>query len=118
MKNDDFHDRGRRLREERKRLGMDSQDDLAEILGVKKNSIVRYEKHNAPMDTNQLDILKDHGFDVDYILWGRVASDPIDDADLTEDEQQLLSLFRKTKADMRIGLLSMAKAYAEQFPEE
>lgn len=117
MKNDDLMDRGRRLREERKRLGIDNQEHLAEILGVRKNSVSRFEKHNAPLGTDLLDILKEHGFDVDYILWGRVASDPID-ADLTEDEQQLLSIFRKTKADMRIGLLSMAKAYADQFPAE
>jgi len=117
MKNDDFHDRGRRLREERKRLSMDSQDDLAEILGVKKNSIVRYEKHNAPMDTNQLDILKEHGFDVDYILWGVQHKESVS-TDLTDEENQFLNLYRKTKPEMRIGLVTMAKAYAEQFPGE
>jgi len=116
MKNDDIFDRGRRLREERKRLGMDSQDSLAEILGVKKNSIVRYEKHNAPLDTDQLDILKAHGFNIDYVLWGITTKNSVS-ADLSEDEQQLLSVYRNTKKDMRVGLLSMAKAYAEQFPE-
>lgn len=116
MKNDDFLDRGRRLREERKRLGMDSQDSLAEILGVKKNSIVRYEKHNAPLDTNQLDILKDHGFDVDFILWGTSHKYPVS-TDLTDEESQFLTLYRKTKPEMRIGLVTMAKAYAEQFAD-
>lgn len=49
MKNDDFLNRGERLKEERKRLDIKTQDELAEILGVKKNSVVRYEKHNDPL---------------------------------------------------------------------
>ncbi|MDR8085519.1 XRE family transcriptional regulator, partial [Acinetobacter baumannii] len=47
MKNDDLSTRGSRLRDERKRLGFNNQEDLADILNVKKNSVVRYEKHNA-----------------------------------------------------------------------
>ena len=70
MKNDDLSDRGERLKEERRRLGMNTQDELAEILNVKKNSVVRYEKHNAALDTDQLDLLEDHGFNIAYILWG------------------------------------------------
>ncbi len=46
MKNDDLNTRGTRLRDERKRLGIQTQEELAEILGVKKNSIGRFEKHN------------------------------------------------------------------------
>lgn len=37
MKNDDLNTRGTRLRDERKRLGIQTQEELAEILGVKKN---------------------------------------------------------------------------------
>lgn len=36
MKNDDFLNRGERLKEERKRLDIKTQDELAEILGVKR----------------------------------------------------------------------------------
>ncbi|KXO86192.1 alpha/beta hydrolase [Acinetobacter venetianus] len=112
MKNDDLSTRGSRLREERKRLGLNNQEDLAEILAVKKNSVVRYEKHNAPLDTDQLDLLEDHGFNIPYILWGHVE---IQSSDLTEDEEKLIQLYRQTKEDMRPGLISLIETYANQF---
>ena len=112
MKNDDFSSRGSRLRDERKRLGILTQDELAEILNVKKNSIVRYEKHNAPLDTDQLDLLEDHGFNIPFILWGTVE---IRSSDLSEQEARLVELYRLTKEDMRPGLLSLIETYANQF---
>lgn len=39
MKNDDLLNRGERLKEERRRLGINTQDELAEIMNVKKNSV-------------------------------------------------------------------------------
>ena len=112
MKNDDFSSRGSRLRDERKRLWILTQDELAEILNVKKNSIVRYEKHNAPLDTDQLDLLEDHGFNIPFILWGRGE---IQSSDLTDDESKLVQLYRQTKEDMRPGLMSLVDTYANNF---
>lgn len=112
MKNDDLDTRGNRLRDERKRLGIETQDELAEILGVKKNSIVRYEKHNAALDMDQLDLLEDHGFDVAYILWGRKEAA---DSSLSEEEIKLLGFYRQTREEMRGGLVAIAETYANQF---
>ncbi|MFW1665081.1 helix-turn-helix domain-containing protein [Acinetobacter ursingii] len=112
MKNDDLNNRGTRLRDERKRLGINTQDELAEILKVKKNSIVRYEKHNAPLDMDQLDLLEDHGFNIPFILWG---STEIKSSDLPEDEVKLINLYRQTRAEMRGGLISLVETYAQQF---
>lgn len=112
MKNDDLNTRGNRLRDERKRLGIETQDELAEILGVKKNSIVRYEKHNAALDMDQLDLLEDHGFNVAYILWGRTE---IVDSNLSEEETKLLGFYRQTREEMRGGLVAIAETYANQF---
>lgn len=67
MKNDDFETRGTRLRDERKRLGIQTQEELAEILGVKKNSIGRFEKHNEPLNTDYLDKLETHGFNIHFM---------------------------------------------------
>ena len=39
MKNGDFSNRGERLKEERKRLGIGTQDELAEILNVKRTQL-------------------------------------------------------------------------------
>ncbi|MHA3078855.1 helix-turn-helix domain-containing protein [Acinetobacter sp. ANC 5502] len=112
MKNDDLNTRGNRLRDERKRLGIETQDELAEILGVKKNSIVRYEKHNAALDMDQLDLLEDHGFNVAYILWGRTETV---NSNLSEEETKLLDFYRQTREEMRGGLVAIVETYAKHF---
>lgn len=112
MKNDDLNNRGTRLRDERKRLGINTQEELAEIMQVKKNSIVRYEKHNAPLDMDQLDLLEDHGFNVAYILWG---NSDVKNSELTEEELKLIMLYRQTREEMRSGLISLVETYAKQF---
>ena len=112
MKNDDFSNRGERLKEERRRLGMNTQDELAEILNVKKNSIVRYEKHSAALDTDQLDLLEDHGFNIAYILWGTTE---VKNTELSEQEEKLVELYRQTREEMRHGLVSLVETYANQF---
>ncbi|MGO7939547.1 helix-turn-helix domain-containing protein, partial [Rhizobium ruizarguesonis] len=89
--------RGTRLRDERKRLGINTQEELAEIMQVKKNSIVRYEKHNAPLDMDQLDLLEDHGFNIAYILWG---DSDVKNSELTEEELKLIMLYRQTREEM------------------
>lgn len=112
MKNDDFSTRGSRLKEERKRLGIVTQDELAEIIGVAKNSIGRFEKHNEPLNTDYLDRLQERGFDIQYILWG---TKDIKINDLSNEELKLLSLYRQTREEMREGLVSIVETYANQF---
>lgn len=112
MKNDDLKNRGTRLRDERKRLGINTQEELAEILGVKKNSIGRFEKHNEPLNTDYLDKLEDHGFNIAYILWG--TSD-VKNSELSNDEVKLIELYRQTRQEMRSGLVSLVETYANQF---
>ncbi|MDR6540140.1 plasmid maintenance system antidote protein VapI [Acinetobacter bereziniae] len=51
-------------------MGIVTQDELAEIIGVAKNSIGRFEKHNESLNTDYLDCLQERGFDIQYILWG------------------------------------------------
>lgn len=112
MKNDDLLSRGERLKEERRRLGINTQDELAEILNVKKNSIVRYEKHSAALDTDQLDLLEDHDFNIAYILWG---TKEVKNTELSEQEVKLVELHRQTREEMRNGLISLVETYASQF---
>lgn len=111
MKNDDLSGRGSRLREERKRLGINTQDELAEMIGVKKNTIVRFERHNDAMNTDQLDKLEDCGFDIGYILWGKRSNL---DVTMTHDEEKLLSIFRELDDAAKAGLLVIAETYAQQ----
>lgn len=112
MKNDDLKNRGTRLRDERKRLGINTQEELAEILGVKKNSIGRFEKHNEPLNTDYLDKLEDHGFNIAYILWGTLD---VKNSELSNDEVKLIELYRQTREEMRSGLVSLVETYANQF---
>ena len=113
MENDDFFNRGERLKEERKRLGIKTQDELAEILGVRKNSVVRYEKHNDPLTTDQLDKLEDHGFNIAYILWGTME---FKHSELDEVEAQIIQLYRQTQEEMRPALMALIETYTKQFP--
>jgi transcriptional regulator with XRE-family HTH domain len=112
MKNDDLNTRGTRLRDERKRLGIQTQEELAEILGVKKNSIGRFEKHNEPLNTDYLDKLEAHGFNIHFILWGE---QPVKSGELSEAEVKLIELYRQTREEMRGGLVSLIETYANQF---
>mgnify|MGYP003604672263 CR=1 FL=1 len=112
MKNDDLSNRGERLKEERRRLGIKTQDELAEIMGVAKNSIGRFEKHNEPLNTDYLDRLEDHGFNIAYILWGTAE---VKNSDLSDDEVKLIQLYRQTREEMRQGLVSLVETYANQF---
>lgn len=113
MENCDLLSRGERLKEERKRLGIKTQDELAELLGLTKNSIGRFEKHNDPMTTDHLDTLEDHGFDISYVLWGQ-RKDELKTVDLPEDEKRLLNLYRSIGNDAKKGLLLIAETYVQQ----
>lgn len=114
MKNDDLSSSGQRLLAERKRLGVKTQEDLAQILGVKKNSIVRYERHNGQLKQNHISILKEHGFDVDFIMYGDETNfDSI--GDLTDDQKHLLRLFNMLPEQNQSGLLTIVETYVEQF---
>lgn len=112
MENCDLLSRGERLKEERKRLDIKTQDDLAELLGVTKNSIVRFEKHNDPLTTDHLDKLEDCGFDIGYVLWGK--REDIDVAKLADDEQGLLELYRSLSNEARNGMLVIVQTYVQQ----
>ncbi len=66
---------GARLREERERLGY-SQNDLAELAGLTRNSQVNYEGGKRQPDAAYLSAIAGHGADVTYILTGQRSSLP------------------------------------------
>ena len=104
--NDNFLERGARLKAERNRLKL-TQSEMAEIIGKAVGSIVRYEKQGDPLNQNQLIALQDVGFDTFYITFGQRL------ANLTEDEYQILEAFRSIKEEAKLGFIGMAKAYAQ-----
>lgn len=65
---------GERLKEERNRLGF-TQAQLAEKIGIHRNTQNRYEKGEREPDTAYLDALKSVGVDVAYVLSGDTRSE-------------------------------------------
>jgi transcriptional regulator with XRE-family HTH domain len=63
------HTMGARLQEERKRLGF-TQDEMAEIGGVKRNTQFTYEADRSKPDADYLQRLYKKGLDVVYLLSG------------------------------------------------
>lgn len=107
--NDELLMSGVRLKQERKRLNIATQEELAVILGVKKNSIVRYEKHNDPLRQDHLIRLRDKGFDINYIVFGEKCSEPSD------DNLKLIALFNSIPDENKTGLMEIVSQYAKQF---
>ncbi len=62
-------DFGKRLAEERKRLGM-NQTDFGAIAGVLKQAQLTYEKGTRKPDAAYLESLIEHGVDVAYLFTG------------------------------------------------
>lgn len=60
---------GRRLADERKRLGM-SQQQLSEVLGIGRSALAMIETGKASIDADSLIDFGAHGIDVIYVLSG------------------------------------------------
>lgn len=79
---------GKRLKDERKRLGY-NQTDFSALGGVQISAQVNYENDRRYPDTAYLAAIATTGADVLYILTGEISGTA-----LTPDERQLLELFR------------------------
>lgn len=103
----DFSDR---LREERKRLGL-NQADFAALGGVKKDAQLNYERGSRAPDSNYLAAIAAAGVDVLYLLVGETAA-----AAVAPDEKELLLGYRKLDIRSKAGMLGMVKGMSA--PEE
>lgn len=94
-------DFGDRLREERKRLGL-NQIDFADLGGVKKNAQLNYENGERKPDSDYLFALLKAGVDVIYVLTGERSA-----TSLGNDENQLLTGYRSLDQRGKAGVLAM-----------
>lgn len=121
MVNVNFSGRGARLKAERKRVGVKTQEDLASLMSVTKQTVVRFEVHGDPMNVQHLDVLSAHGFDVPYILWGDAKSQMMggesSQGNDNVHEDRLITAYRQTREEMREGLVVMVENFAKQFGE-
>ena len=112
---------GKRLREERKRLGL-TQTELAEAGGIRRVTVYLYEKGDRTPTVEFLDRLRSHGVSFEYVLWGErrpaVSSRRVVDAALASELYRLVdryavdskgrSLHIDSRAELFDTLVSMA----------
>lgn len=99
---------GDRLREERLRLGLKKQEDLALIGGVNRNTQGSYEKGERNPDSAYLAAVAAVGLDVLYVLTGERKPQAADS--ISADEAQLLEHYRQLPPEDRAGVTKIVTA--------
>lgn len=95
------HTFGDRLKSERKRLGF-TQEQLAELGGVKKLAQINYEKDKTFPDAGYLMRIKENGVDVVFLLDAGIQSDT-----LSADESQLITTYRLMEDAGKLGVKAL-----------
>ena len=95
---------GKRLREERERLGL-SQPAFAAVAGTTKQTLFSWETGKTAPDGFQLAALATTGADVLYILTGQRAGGVKPAPTLTAEEETMLSYFRDASKEVRRAAL-------------
>ena len=80
---------GKRIREERERLGY-TQLDVANVFGITDKTHSRYELDKTSPDAEYLSVLATMGFDVNYIITGRRSDDSSSESEY--DDVQLADM--------------------------
>jgi len=100
---------GKRLREERERLGL-SQVAFGEVGGVQKRAQINYEADERSPSAEYLSAIAVIGVDVVFILTG--SRSDVGSTALGPDEVALLGYFRQASADGRAAITAAAAAMA------
>jgi transcriptional regulator with XRE-family HTH domain len=95
---------GLRLRQERDRLGI-SQADMALLAGVSREMWGRYERGATP-SSDVLIAVQAHGVDINFVCGG---SRTLSQVTLTDDEQDLLGLYRGLDIEGRAAVARAAR---------
>ncbi|WFR81077.1 helix-turn-helix transcriptional regulator [Janthinobacterium rivuli] len=100
-----------RLKEERKRLGL-NQDEFAALGGVKKGAQFNYENGSRTPDSDYLAAVAGVGVDVLYLLTGEHAT-----SSLPTDEHELLMGYRKLDLRSKARVLGVVEGIIESTNE-
>lgn len=104
---------GKRLKEERERLGF-NQADFAAIGGVGRKSQFNYEDDERKADTSYLLGIAEAGADVRYIITGqREGPAPVT---LSADERELLALFRAAPLAVKAAAIGALQGGSKKVP--
>lgn len=104
---------GKRLKEERERLGL-SQADFAAIGGVGRKSQFNYEDGERKADTSYLAGIAEAGADVRYIITGDREGRPPEV--LSADERELLALFRAASLAVKAAAIGALQGGTSDHP--
>ncbi|WP_164276473.1 helix-turn-helix transcriptional regulator [Stenotrophomonas sp. B1-1] len=96
---DEVFDAGVRLRAERKRLGL-TQEQMADAVGIKKQSQLRYESGKSSPTLEYLFRLQRLGANIAYILTGAAGG-------LDSREEEVLLKFRHASDDTQRAVLGV-----------
>lgn len=102
---------GKRLKEERERLGW-TQPQMAERGGVSKRSQIDYEQDNIEMKAPYLAALAGAGVDVTYVLAGQRSLQ----GELSQGEQFALSVYRRLDTFAQQALMVVLERMAAAAP--
>lgn len=103
---------GRRLKEERERLGL-NQTDFAAIAGAAKRTQIDWEKGVTSPNAEQLAAIAAAGADVLYILTGVRSGAVPAEPRLAPDEAALLDNYRHSPPDAQAALKATSDALAK-----
>lgn len=104
-------DIGKRLKEERERLGF-NQEDFGAIGGVKKLAQLKYEKGERAPDTTYLMALAGSGVDIVYVLTGQRSGGTVVNPQ-SEEEKKLLENYRAMDEAARLNIQAVGDAFAQ-----
>lgn len=96
---------GRRLREERSRLCL-SQEDVAQVGGVNRNTQGSYERGSRNPDSAYLYAVAQLGIEVNFVITGKRALD----TDFSDEEVLVVERFRQIPAEDQRVLLRVLNA--------
>ena len=101
------------LQQLRKSRGL-TQDDLAEILGIRLSSYQKYERDAISPSYETLCKIADfYHVTTDYLLGREPATDPFDMLQLPEDQKSVMERFASFPDDVRAIILDAIKELAE-----
>lgn len=93
---------GKRLKEERNRVGL-TQQALADLLGTRREIFSRYENGQVVPGGDVFERLATAGIDIAYVLTGDRSFEP--GPSLTPEEQVMLDYYRAASRDVRKAAL-------------
>lgn len=118
-----LNNKPKRIKEERKRLGL-TQAQAAEKCGIKRQQWIRYEKGTSVFDGEPLRNFGNIGASVSYILSGEKSTNKMigklgvangqvqKPAELSDDEWQMIHMYRSMNQDKKEIFISTAKVFA------